>query len=159
MRAWRIKADAVSIVAAAANASDESLGLAVLLRGHAVEGTVWLPLNLCEWVGNDCDFSFLILGMKKATLIFPDLRGSCLHILSVFFLDAFHSLDHAAVIGKAECNSDFHISISFLSHLNDAPIRLRQRSKKTLCVNFGADVFLQIQPGIGVGGRLGIKST
>lgn len=65
LRAWRIEADAVSIVAVAANASDESLGLAVLLRGHAVEGTVGFPLNGCEWVGNDCDFSFLILGMKK----------------------------------------------------------------------------------------------
>ena len=86
LRASCIEADAVAIVAAAANASDESLGLAVLLRGHAVEGTVGFPLNGCEWVWNDCDFSFLILGMKKATLIFPDLRGSCLHVLSVFFL-------------------------------------------------------------------------
>ena len=90
------------------------------------------------------------MGMKKATLIFPDLRGSCLYVLSVFFLDAFHSFDHAAVIGKAKLNSDFHISISFLPHLNNASIRLRQRSKKTLCVNFGADIFLQIQSGIGV---------
>ena len=115
MRAWRIEADAVSIVAAAANASDESLGLAVLLRGHAVEGTVGFSLNGCEWVGNNCDFSFLILGMKKATLIFSDLRGSCLHVLSVFFLDAFHSFDHAAVIGKAKLNSDFHIRKKIVS--------------------------------------------
>ena len=66
LRARCIEADAVAIVAVAANASDESLGLAVLLRGHAVEGTVGFPLKGCEWVGNDCDFSLSDFGHEKS---------------------------------------------------------------------------------------------